>query len=231
MTARRELLLRTLRAPSLRRYALRRRLMLLALSLIARPGAPGERVEHLGSDYGGWTVPVERLRPGWSCWCGGSGVEVSFELELDGRFGCEVHCVDPTDEASAHVAATGLQFHQFALWSSDGAIELWEALDPTHQTLSADDLQGSGRPVTVPARSLSTLTGGTTPDLVKLDIEGGEYEVIPTLPGRPEVLLFELHPTRGVRAALALVRALQRDGYRVVARRGADLTFVRAATV
>jgi FkbM family methyltransferase len=227
VAARPELLLRTLKAPGLRRYALRRRLMLAALACMARPRPAGERLEHLGSTYSGWTLPVERLRPGWRCWCAGSGSEITLERELAARFDCEVHCVDPTDEARATVAAAGLPFHQYALWSHDGEVDLWAAHDPTHQTLSADDLQRSGRAVRVASRVLATLTRGRTPDLVKLDIEGGEYEVVRTLPGRPEVLLIELHPTRGLRAAMALVRGLQHDGYRLAARRGGDLTFVR----
>lgn len=216
--------LETLRTPWRARYALRRRAMLTALRLTV-PLTEREHLERLGSDYGGWTIPTDLPAADWTCLCAGAGIDVSFDVELAKRFGARVITVDPTDEARENAAPHAeLEFEQAALWSADGELEMFVAADPAHRTLSSDDLQGTGRSVRVPARGLA---GFPAAELVKLDIEGAEYEVLPHLGASTRVLCVELHPTRGVRAAVRAVRHLRARGFRLVARRGSDYTFVR----
>ncbi len=216
--------LETLRTPWRLAYALRRRAMLAAIRAPLR--ARGD-LERLGTDYGGWTVPADLVQPGWRCLCAGAGIDVSFDLALAAR-GATVITVDPTDEAREHAArvdADGrLDFVQAALWHSDGELEMFVAAHPDHRTLSSDDLQRTGRSVTVAARGLR---GFGALDLVKLDIEGAEYDVLPLIGADVRVVCVELHPTRGVRTAVRAVRTLRAAGFELVARRGADFTFVR----
>jgi FkbM family methyltransferase len=217
----------TLRSPWKRGYAIRRRAMLAALA-VGTPVRPRPDLERLGSDYGGWTVPVDLIEPGWRCLCAGAGIDVTFDLTLAERFGATVITVDPTEESRDHVARADpdgrLEFVPAALWQTDGELEMFVAADPTHRTLSSDDLQGTGRSVRVPARSVASF--GPV-DLVKLDIEGAEYDVLPLLDTHVRVLCVEMHPTRGVSAALGAFRALRAGGFELVARHGADFTFVR----
>ena len=217
----------TLRTPWKRAYALRRRAMLAALALTA-PVRPRPHLERLGTEYGGWTVPTDLVEPGWTCLCAGAGIDVSFDLALAERFGATVITVDPTEESREHVAGADpggrLRFVPAALWREDGEVELFAAADPAHRTLSSDDLQRTGRSVRTPARGLA---GFGPLDLVKLDIEGAEYDVLPTLGPDVRVLCVELHATRGARTAVRAVRALRAAGFTLVARRGADFTFVR----
>jgi len=225
--------LRTLREPWRRRYALRRRLLLWTLGRVLPPAA-GLPTERLGTGYGGWTVPAGVIDASWVCYCAGAGIDVSFDRALVERFGCTVVTIDPTDESRAHVAPfPELRFHQAALWSRDGELAMYRAADPTHQTLSADDLQATGRAVTVSARSLASLRaelGHDRVDLLKLDVEGAEWELLPGLeaesPGL-SVVCVEVHPTRGLRTAVRAFRALAAAGFRLAARDGADFTFTR----
>jgi FkbM family methyltransferase len=208
-------------------YAVRRRAMLLALARMA-PMRPRPHMERLGSDYGGWTVPTDLIESSWVCLCAGAGIDVTFDLALAERFGATVITVDPTEESREHVArvdAEGrLRFVHSALWSGDGELEMFAAADPAHRTLSSDDLQRTGRSVTVPARGLDTF--GRV-DLLKLDIEGAEYEVLPHVPADVRVLCVEMHPTRGIRAATRAFRRLRTSGFELAARHRADFTFVR----
>jgi FkbM family methyltransferase len=208
-------------------YAVRRRAMLLALARVA-PVRPRPHMERLGSDYGGWTVPTDLVDSSWVCLCAGAGIDVTFDLALAERFGATVLTIDPTEESREHVARVDsdgrLRFVHAALWSRDGELEMFVAADPAHRTLSSDDLQRTGRSLTVPARGLDTF--GRV-DLLKLDIEGAEYEVLPHVPADVRVLCVEMHPTRGVRAAARAFRTLRASGFELVDRRGADFTFVR----
>jgi FkbM family methyltransferase len=221
--------LETLRTPWKLTYALRRRAMLAALRAVA-PLHPRDDLERLGSDYGGWTVPTELIDSSSVCLCAGAGVDVSFDLALVERFGARVICVDPTEESRDHVAAADpagrLEFVHAALWRSDGELEMFVAADPAHKTLSSDDLQRTGRSITVPARGLA---GFGRLDVLKLDVEGAEYELLGQAPqAGVRVLCVEMHPTRGLRAAVRVFRALRAAGYECVARHGADFTFLRS---
>ncbi len=225
----------TLREPWRRRYAIRRRSLLLALGVAGGVDRSVE-TERLGSASGGWTIPRGVVRGDWVCYCAGAGIDVSFELALIERFGCRVLTIDPTDEARdnvAHVAGAEhrLTFRHVALWSTDGELRMYLAADPTHKTLSSDDLQSTGRSVMVPARSLRSLMrelGHDRIDLLKLDVEGAEYELLSQVAELGvSVLCVEMHPTRGVSGAVDAFRVLRRAGYRLVAREAGDFTFHR----
>jgi FkbM family methyltransferase len=216
--------LETLRTPWKLAYALRRRAMLAALRAAA-PLHPRGDLERLGSGYGGWTVPTSLIEPGSACLCAGAGVDISFDLELAAR-GARVITVDPTEESRDLFAADErIEFVHAALHREDGELEMFVAADPTHRTLSSDDLQRTGCSIRVPARGLA---GFGRLDLIKLDIEGAEYDVLPATPATgARVVCVEMHPTRGLRAAVRAFRGLRAAGFRCVARHGADFTFVR----
>lgn len=220
-------LVETLRTPWKLAYALRRRTMMAALTVVA-PLRARAHTERLGSGYGGWTVPTDLVGSDWTCLCAGAGIDVSFDLALAERIGATVITVDPTEESREHVSlvdpAGRLRFVHAALWREDGELEMFVAADPRHRTLSSDDLQRTGRSVRVPARGLA---GFGPVDLLKLDIEGAEYDVLPVIGPEIRVLCVELHPTRGLRAAIRAVRGLRTSGFELVARHGTDFTFVR----
>lgn len=68
-------------------------------SFIAEPTTPLIR---LGSDYGGWHVPANGLGPQHFVVSAGAGEDISFDLELASRFGCQILILDPTPRAVTH---------------------------------------------------------------------------------------------------------------------------------
>jgi FkbM family methyltransferase len=60
--------------------------------------------EYAGTRYGGWLIPSGVLGPGSICYCAGAGEDISFDVELVKRFGCEVWIIDPTPRAERHFA-------------------------------------------------------------------------------------------------------------------------------
>ncbi|NNM71762.1 FkbM family methyltransferase [Enterovirga aerilata] len=84
--------------------------------------------------------------------------------------------------------------------SADGAAVGMGAPRKAGDSMSSTLLAGRGETWTSPgigARELASELGGRRPDLVKLDIEGGEYAVLPTLGpllGSGSPLLLALHP-------------------------------------
>lgn len=198
---------------------------------------PCEDIAHIGgSDYGGWPVPLGRLDSNSIVYAVGAGADISFDLGLVERLGCEVHSFDPTDGAAQHVAAVAggrVRFHQVAVWTYDGVLRMHRAANPSHIALSAANLQRTRESVQMPCRTIESLRaelGHARIDLLKLTVDGGEYELLPHLQlarWHTRVLIVAFHHNRPLRAAIESIAALRADGMVPVARCGNAFTFVR----
>lgn len=201
---------------------------------------PGPDLVYLGTAYGGWSVPDSLLHPSSICYCGGVGYDISFDRALIDRYGSAVYAFDPTPSATEFVerTASGLErfkYYPWGLWSKDGSLRFYEP-DYSDTNFSAVNLHGTTGFFDASCRSLESIMselGHDRIDLLKLDIEGAEYEVLRSVTAgslRPTVLCVELHKPRGhrgVRRMIETVGQLERCGYALVSRRGYDLTFVR----
>jgi len=197
--------------------------------------------EHLGSAYGGWPVPVQLLDRRSVAYAVGAGGDVSFDIELIARTGCVVHSFDPAPAARAHAekqADPNFFFHNFAIWSHSGELTMYRAANPQHMALSAVDLQQTKAAVTVPCRTIESLRrelGHERIDLLKLTIDGAEYELVPHLDlagWHTRVFVVNLQHTRPPREAWALAAMLEDSGFVPVARKGpAGYTFVEESCV
>jgi len=221
--------LRKLR-PAKVRNALRRRRFEYQVPRMQFSDAPG--LIDLGTSYGGWTVPVELIEPSWVCYCVGAGGDISFDLELIRRYGVEVRTFDPVAdyvESAQQQGAAEPRFsaRQAAIATVDGPIRMQVTHDPQSRSVSAAGLYESEDFIEVPGRTLPSLMaelGDERIDLLKLDIEGAEYEVLPTIDMRAlgvKVFATQLHHTGSVGEARALIAGLDEQGYEPVACRSA----------
>lgn len=193
-------------------------------------------VRWLGTEYGGWTMPVQLVEPDWVVYCLGAGVDVSFETELIRARGCDVFSFDPTDASAEHVAGLRqprFHFRQVAIWSHDGMLQMYASPLKGSTTLSAANLDVGRTTVEVPCRSLQSLMhelGHDHIDLLKYHVEGSEYEIFD--PGlltelQVKVLGIRLFHTASPRRALGLISDIVARGYFPVAHVGSAFTFVR----
>lgn len=191
----------------------------------------------LGSGYGGYGVPEGVIGSNWVCYCIGTGSDITFDLALIRNYGCQVFACDPAPQAEAYIheasaGVEGFSFMRAAVGPADGTLELYRAADPGRMALSTGDLEGSGESVEVPMRSLQSLMeehGHDRIDLIKLAVEGMEYELLENLDLvrlGVRVLLVEFTWSRPASAAFAATEALRAQGYRPVYRNVADVTFV-----
>lgn len=188
------------------------------------PIESGWDVAYLGTPYGGWAVPEGVIDANWVCYCVGAGGDISFELELLDRYGCEVVSFDPAEEAEAVAegAAAGharFTFMRVGIAEHDGTMQMWRASDPNHMALSSANLQRTKETVAVPVRSLSSVMEQLEHeriDLLKLALEGYEYELVPQLDLRAlgvQVFDLELNQLAAPRRAAALVQHIRSQGY------------------
>ena len=229
-------LVRKLR-PAKIRSAIRRRMFEWRLGLVRIEDGPP--VVELGSAYGGWKVPISAVGEGDVCYCVGSGGDISFDLELIKRYGAVVRAVDPVEAyGAAALDAAGdeprFNFRQAAVSTHDGVVRMQTHHEPDSQSLSAAGLYDTDEWVEVDGRTIPSLMrefGDDRIDLLKLDVEGSEYELMPTLDLvglGVRVFAIQIHHTGTVAQALRLIEHVRRQGFCLIAERPKlKLTFVR----
>jgi FkbM family methyltransferase len=204
------------------------RLMLRALT---RP--PHGGLEREGSEYGGWLIPRGVLSKDSIVYSGGVGEDASFDLALIERYGCTVWAFDPTPRAATYARAIDnphFVFIPVGLWSHDSVQQFHAPLHADYVSHSIGNRHRTAPSFTAQCRSFSSLMselGHTRIDLLKLDVEGAEYRLLPAIfAARPSVVCVELHAMRAAGRAHAVL-AFLRQGYSLAGAEGWDLTFVR----
>jgi FkbM family methyltransferase len=195
----------------------------------------------LGAGDGTWRVSPAHLHGASVVYSFGIGRDLGFERDLIERFGMPVHAFDPTPIALAWVATQqlppNLHVHPVGISAEDGTARFAAPSRADWESFSMLRTEGAGEAVDAPVRRLATLMrerGHERIDLVKLDIEGAEYAVLPDLIDagiRPTQILVEFHHRwreAGPRRTRAAIRLLQRHGYRIadVSPKGRELTFL-----
>lgn len=198
--------------------------------------------ERIGSEYGGWDVAIDHITPDSIIYSVGVGQDISFDLEMMNRFGVTIHGFDPTPKSINWVHQQKLTqpfiMHEYGLADFDGTVSFnppENAQHISHTLLDRPTTQTNA--ITVSVKCLETIMqelGHDRIDLLKMDIEGAEYQVIDYLAKttiRPEQVLIEFHhrfPNVGCRKTKTAIRTLQKMGYKLfaVSRTGEELSFI-----
>jgi len=199
-----------------------------------------------GDRSGVWTVWPELLDSEGVVYSFGVGDNLAWDLALVERFGLTVHAFDPTPACVAWVARQdlppGLRFHPTGLAGHDGNLSFTLPRRGSRfnfRPVSGTAQQGS-EVVQAPVGRLAThmrRLGHDRLDVLKMDIEGGEYAALDDLLDsgiRVGQLLVEFHhhfPGVGLGRTERAVQMLQRAGYRIfhISGRGLEFSFVGPA--
>jgi FkbM family methyltransferase len=173
----------------------------------------------------------------------GVGTDVSFDLELIGRFGSRVHAFDPTPRSiewiRKQVLPSEFEFHDYGVADFNGTMTFNPPGDPSFVSYSAVRHHSSGISVEAPVRRLTSIVkslGHDHIDVLKMDIEGAEYGVISNLLSsgiRVEQLLVEFHhqwPEIGIEKTKNAIAELNAAGLRIfyVSPSGEEYSFIRS---
>ena len=198
---------------------------------------------HLGTAYGGWSVDTHRLDASSIIYSIGVGEDVSFDLALIDKLNCIVHAFDPTPISVNWIAKQNLPpnfvFHDVGIAAKDGEVEFHlPPIKGFHSfSISAHPEASQTGTIKCPVLTLSSVMrqlGHRHVDLLKIDIEGFEYQVIDNIIAsniRPDILLIEFHHmSYGIARTetLRTVDNLRRYGYKIyyVSNVGAEYGFV-----
>jgi FkbM family methyltransferase len=200
----------------------------LRRSLRPRSNVPLVR---FGSRYGGWVIPSDLVDASSIVYSGGVGEDVSFDLALIERTGCSVWAFDPTPrsiEYASEVSDDRFHFHPVGLWSTNCVKRFYGPSDPRDVSHTAVASGGGRTYFDAECKNLETIMRELEHDhvdLLKLDIEGAEFDVIGSLTTTPECICVELHPVRALDDIVDFVRSLPYDVLHV---EGWNVTLARA---
>jgi FkbM family methyltransferase len=217
---------RTYLRPAKLRSALKRRWFEHRMSRVRMRHLSG--LIELGTAYGSWIMPGDVIDSSWNCYLAGAGGDVSLDLELVRRYGVTTRSFDPVLDYVERAVREGrdeprFSAHHAAIAVADGPVRMQITHDAESQSVSGARLYDSHSFVEVPGRSLRSLMaelGDERIDLLKLDIEGSEYQLLPSLDLDGlgvKVLAVQLHHNGSVKAARRLMSALDEQGYDLVA--------------
>jgi len=196
---------------------------------------------------GGWWFTPERLNEDSIVYSLGVGDEIDFDLSIIDKYGVTVHGFDPTPSSIDMLNAADLpdrfHFHPWAVTAEDGSLKFYPRLkkdgskSDVMYTMIAEE-ETVDDVIEVPAYSLSTIAqklGHQHIDLLKMDIEGAEYEVLDGLlasPNKPTQLLVEFHHRFagiGLEKKAKIIKRLRDDGYRIfaISEIGREVSFLR----
>jgi FkbM family methyltransferase len=185
-------------------------------------------LEQIGDlNYGGYLVPTDSLDEDSVCYLAGTGTDITFDLQLVARFGCDVHLFDPVPAAARHVAIAArheprVRFHQVALWKRDEELQFYAPREEGYVSHSAVNLHTTEKAFTAAGRSVSSLMrelGHERLDLLKISAEGSEHAIIEgTLADgvRPAVLCVEFAQPAPLANVEASMQRLRASGYELV---------------
>lgn len=206
----------------------------------------------LGTRYGGWWIDSKKLGPTPLLIDCGLGEDISFPMAFLDRFGGHVIGIEPNPRSLAYCmprCPQGMEILVNAFWTRGGETLTFH-LPRTQMKLpkGADGVSGSllsshgyvsgGEPLTVNTIDLNGVlrqAGRDSCEILKIDIEGAEYDVISALIGNGQIrkidqLLVEFHHSvthHTLADTEATVRQLVGAGFHVRHIEGRNFIFQR----
>jgi len=196
----------------------------------------------LGTDYGGWEVILDELSRDSVVYSFGIGEDISFDLELIRLVGTHVYGFDPTPRSIKWVKEQTLPkefiLFEYGLSGENGFMSFNPPGNPEYVSYSIiGSNSNSSEAIQLPVRSLGAIMaelGHDKLDLLKMDIEGAEYDVIESLVVsgiRPQQLLVEFHHRFdgvGIGKSKHAIETLRQSGYQIysVSDTGEEYSFV-----
>jgi len=202
-----------------------------------------------GNTYADWTFCPQNLDENSVIYSFGVGEDISFDLKLIQHFNLHIHAFDPSPRSIEWVQKEKpreeFHFYPFGLADQDGSITFIEPQEPGIHSLKMTD--SSYREAEelkthlLPVHRLSTIVkklGHERIDLLKMDIEGAEYEVIEDLVNSSipiSQVLIEFHhrfESIGIGRTQHAISSLNRAGFSIfnVSASGEEISFIKTCS-
>lgn len=183
-------------------------------------------LKHLGTSYGGWTIDIDSIEDNDVIIDAGLGEDVSFDMELSKLKRVRIVGVDPTLKSHNYIEKLKLKnflLVKKAIWKEDNKkIFFYENSNPDwvsessysdHSNVSKDNFHE------VETISFNQLIENYKPSLIKMDIEGSEYDVLEQCLGIKQICV-EFHHSqlqnKNIEESIKLIELFKQNGYQVI---------------
>jgi len=152
-------------------------------------------IEYIGTDYGGWLLDLDLVPDGSTIISAGVGEDISFDLGLIERRACRIIGIDPTVKSHNYIESMSLPSDFILIKKALGIvngdiIKFFKNKNPHHVSESVLSTHSSVNNFdyylaeTVSMQSLFDTYRNIS--VIKLDIEGSEYEVLKSIDNIPD---------------------------------------------
>lgn len=201
-----------------------------------------------GNTYGGFYVNPNKLSKDAIVYSFGIGEDISFDLEMIQQHQCQIFGFDPTPKSITWMAHQNLPsnfyFQDYGIGITTGAHQFHLPKNPdyvsgsalSHNNVSSNDV------ITVQMKcieDIATEMGHRYIDVLKMDIEGSEYEVLESIISSHigvGQLLVEFHERffdDGYQRNRRAIKLLQSKGFLLfaISKSGEELSFISRSLV
>lgn len=142
---------------------------------------------YYGSQFAGWTVCKDKVQPNAIVYSFGVGNDISFDLEIIADLDVTIHAFDPTPKVITWIETQTLpsrfHFHDFGIASYTGKTTFYSPEDDNHisHSMFAESHIDTSHSIDVPVYTFDNILKKLNHqhiDVLKLDIEGAEYDVL-----------------------------------------------------
>lgn len=143
----------------------------------------------IGNKYGGFYVYPDILNKESIVYSFGTGEDISFDVELIERYGCNIFAFDPTPKSirwiQTNMPASNFHFYDYGISTKSGYELFHLPKNPEHvsgSTIGHSNLNIDT--IEVPMKSFKDIIqtlNHISIDILKMDIEGSEYNVLPDI--------------------------------------------------
>jgi len=144
-----------------------------------------------GTEYGGWWYDNRNIQENAVIYSFGLGEDTSWDEALIRR-GANVYGFDPTPKSASYVEARqelkegpgNFYYTKEGLWTEDTTLQFTLPDDPKHVSLRAGEYGSLQGTISLKVNTLSNFlasNGHSKVDILKIDIEGAEYDFLEQL--------------------------------------------------
>lgn len=185
-----------------------------------------------GNSYGGFFVADGYLNKNSIIYSFGIGEDISFDESLIQEFDCKIYGFDPTPKSIKWIenrkTSPNFIFSPYGINSVSGMVDF---LLPKNENYVSGSIEhqinvNENKKISVPMKSLEDIVKDLKHnkiDVLKIDIEGSEYNIIQSIVEAPvEItqILIEIHErffTDGVSKTKKMIAMLNKHGYKLFA--------------
>lgn len=195
---------------------------------------------------GGWVINTDNLNKDSIVYSLGVGEDIEFDKELIKRYNLTIQAFDPTPNSIKWIEASDVSddfdFHPYGISSIDGELKLYPRISRRGKKSKVMyTLVNDGDPndaILINVKRLKTIMsslGHKHIDVLKMDIEGAEYQVIDEIVNSNieiKQILVEFHhrfPTIGKAKTADAIKKLNELGYKIffISEPGWDYSFIK----